>query len=85
MTDIESEHMKKVYSEFKILPDTKLTNGDVYDEFITLIVQSEHNDGTAESLESFLHTMKLITIQMCDKLVKHEEKSQYEQIQEQYK
>lgn len=77
--------MKKVYAEFKKLPDTRLTNGDVYNEFITLIVESEHNEGTSESLEAFLHTMKLITIQMCDKLIKCEEKSQYEQIQEQYK
>jgi len=75
------EHMDKVMIEYKKLPDTSMTHKELYEKMVKLLNKYQGKTTNGE----ILHTLKLVSIQLCEACIVHVEGEQYSELQEKYK
>ena len=74
------EHMKGVLKEYEKLPDVDMLDKKLYDDMRELFNKTTHTNGEV------INTMKLMVIQMCEKMMEIEHSQSFtEEIQEEYK
>tara|TARA_R110000824_G_C15089610_1_gene665201 strand:+ start:704 stop:949 length:246 start_codon:yes stop_codon:yes gene_type:complete len=75
------EHMDKVMTEYTKLPDTDMTHKELYEKIVKLLNKYQEKTTNGE----ILHTLKLVSIQLCEACIVHVEGEQYSELQEKYK
>ena len=74
------EHLKGVINQYEKLPDVDMLDKKLYDDMRELFNKSSHTNG------EIMHTMKLMVIQMCEKMIEMEHPQSFtEEVQEEYK
>ena len=74
------EHMKGVLKEYEKLPDVDMLDKELYDDMRELFNKTTHTNGEV------MNTMKLMVIQMCEKMMEIEHSQSFtDEVQEKYK
>jgi DNA-binding ferritin-like protein (Dps family) len=79
MTYHNKEYLKGVIHEYKKLPYIDMLNQKLYDDMRELFNESDCTNGEV------MNTMKLMIIQMCEKMMEETTQSFTEEVQEKYK
>jgi len=74
------EHMDKLLTEYARLPNTKLTDNEMYDKLVSVLKENNELDNV-----HMLNSLKLIIMQLCESMITDNEDKSYYDIQEKYK
>jgi len=74
------EHLKGVINQYEKLPDVDMLDKKLYDDMRELFNGSSHTNG------EIMNTLKLMVIQMCEKMMEVEHPQSFtEEVQEEFK
>jgi hypothetical protein len=74
------EHLKGVLKEYEKMPDVEMLDKELYDDMRELFNKKTHTNG------EIMNTMKLMVIQMCEKMMEIEHPQSFtEEVREEYK